>query len=362
MQSQRARERDTLITQREHLSVRPYRSGDAEALDALCQRVHGKEVCAALWRWRAEAARPGKVLRALAWDEGLLVGHLALLPRRVAVSGEAVSGGLWCDELVHPEYAGEPILEACARAIRSQALEAGIRVALGFTSGPAARRPTVMGRRQVGRFPLMVRVVNVAECLRAKVEASVLGSMLALPFRLKDWLHPRPIAEGTSFEPLLALPDGLAALLAEAHRHVDCGTIRDMAALHLRYVVHPEAPYLHTVLRDGPGVRGLLIARLVERMGMRMLFLMDCIHDPLDPAAGRELLSRFCSVALAGALSFPMQPGHDLLREQGFIPVPDQLQPWPVRFELQAFERPFEEPWLFDARNWTLSFGDTLVV
>lgn len=113
-------------------STRPATDEDLPAIIQLFHDVFGYARPAAthVWRFRSGPAGPGVITVAVEGQR--IVGQYALQPTPLLVGGECVSGAQSLDTMTHPDFRGQGMFVALARACMDDAAHRGIEALYGF--------------------------------------------------------------------------------------------------------------------------------------------------------------------------------------------------------------------------------------
>src|SRR5262249_11449368 len=144
--------------------------------------------------------------------------------------------------------------------------------------------------------------------------------------------------------------------------------LRDAAQLGWRYPATPLSPYRQRQVAAADGVVAMIVVRVVDLMGLRLLFVMEWHCQSGGAGAARFLMEE--AIELAGlvgahgvtALATAGTPHRRLLRRLGFMPVPEWAFPKLSRMSVRiAPEAPEVTGWQ-DPRSWYVTWGDGLVL
>ena len=342
------------------LRVRPFEDGDEEALAGLAARVRGTSkdgTSAGLEALGVQDSAPHQA--AVAWRGDHLVAACAVARRQAMLSGTEVVGVVETGRLLDPQRGTRAILERCVRHTLTLASDDGAEVAAVLRTLPSRDAAVTAPHRRAGMVPIFVRVLRLASLLDPAGLRALFGRHDA---HLDAAFSAAGAADAAGFVPFSDHDEPLDGIWAELGRHYDCGLLRTPAELEARYARRSHG-YLAGVVEG----RGLVVARLVERNGLRVVALMDWLFDPLDEATGLALVERLVVLGDAAgahavvAASVPTQPAHHVLADAAFVPLGPRLMAHPLALEVSALHRRWDEPWLFDSRSWAVSLGDAYV-
>jgi hypothetical protein len=318
------------------LSVREVRESDEPALaSALEERCRGRRTVAE-WRWYAQRNPAGR--RAfVALDGGRIVGHYAVVPRRVWVAGREAVFGEVVDAFAPRAGAGlarEPLYVRLARALAEQhASPGGDLVYYAQTTGEELRVANALLDQEIVRDQmLLVRPVTAGATAPAEV------ARLERFDHQARWLWDRCCGR------------------------FGAGAVREESTLNWRLLERPDARCEILCVRDAGGIlRGFAALRATELAGRDAAWIVDWLVPPEEPEVGALLLeaagawaARERKSELCTALP-EWSPWFETLQRAGFLVVPSG-----VSLSARCFARKFDEVWLRE--NWWITLADVLSV
>ncbi len=236
--------------------VRPYRTGDEQALQAMFERVFERHRSLTEWRWRFRDAPAGPADIQVLQLDGSLVGHLAHVPMATWVDGRRLVLAHGGDTMVLPESRGKGGMQLLVEGFLAS--PHGFDLRMNFPSDMARGLFVRYGAGNVlGQVPLWVCRLSLSRPLPAVAQPVARGALAA--FRaLTAWPRPRVRVEPLS-DPGHEV-DELADASAEFAR---CIRIRDAAYLRWRWLEQPDACWKLRAARDANGrVVGLSVLGL----------------------------------------------------------------------------------------------------
>ncbi|MBL7813068.1 MAG: GNAT family N-acetyltransferase [Bacteroidetes bacterium] len=116
--------------------VRGYREGDEVKITELYNKVFKSTMDLSFWNWRFKANPAGATLLMLMWDGDDLIGHYAVSPVSMWISGKKEMCALSMTTMTHPRYTGRGIFPALANKLYNECSEKyGINLIWGFPNG-----------------------------------------------------------------------------------------------------------------------------------------------------------------------------------------------------------------------------------
>ena len=285
------------------IAYRSYRVGDEEAIIAFLREC-GYQPDLPFWRWINRGCPHGKTMIELALEGQRIVGHYALLPRRLRAGGATITAGQGIHAAVHPEFRGLAVLQGLMRRVVEAARAAGLPLLYAFPN--AQIRPVY---QKIFRWEDAGELVALERPVRLPVEGD--GGGLAIVQRESIHFDERYRA----FED----PESLAGLT-----HV----VKEPAYLQWRYADHPTVRYQLLEASDAAGaLAGYAILKRYEKNGTSYGHLID--HGVRDGNASmlRALVAaalvhfRRQQVERVSCWALPRTPGFDTIRAMGFQPT-----------------------------------------
>ncbi|MEL6269613.1 MAG: GNAT family N-acetyltransferase [Chloroflexota bacterium] len=264
-----------------------------------------------------------------AWDGDRLAAQYACLLRPLHTPDGMVPAGMSINMAVHPDYRGRGLVRQVAAPVYDTVRDCGGEIGLGFSNAAGVkvdRHSKGYGYRVVGQMQ----------------------PLIGLPRRVN--------------QDALYLTDTFPA-----DGHVDCAQrsisgnsfMKSPADLCRRYAAHPFRQYRYGVLREGDGVRGVVVYREVMFGGMRGVALLDAIGDDL-PALIQHWGGAVHAdgASIVHALTTPDAP----LRHALGAAMPIFRQPYTRNPHYLTVKSLNDKPpdRLYDFKRWYFTGGDIL--
>ena len=348
--------------------IRPAVPDDEPALIALFERVFGRPIGAAAWRWklRARPTPAPNVWVAAADADGTLIAQYAGIPVQVQIAGQVRPAMVSVDTITAPEWRRRGILTRLAAEVYAAWQAAGVTAVLGLPNEQWGSRTNALG--WVSCFPLawqraplhVERVVarRLPGPLQGAARAAG-GGAAAIWHRLRGgalarvgrWLRVTALTTADS-----AL-DALWAALALAYPHL---IVRDAAWVAWRYLAAPGFGY-RVLLATGPAgaPTGYCAYRLTTAGDRCSALVADLFTAPDDRATVAALLGAAFDdlwARDAETARVPVAPGSALARlvgSAGFRPAPGAFSFAVVPLAPDLDVAPLQDP-----AAWLLTGGD----
>lgn len=152
-------------TKKKTWSVRESTPADAEKIHDLMATCFGLRRPPRFEHWRYADPPFGQSLSFIAVDGDRCIAHEALLPTRMQLGKETVLGAQSMDTMTHPDYRGQGVFVATARACFEVAAERGIELLYGFPNGLSLHGLLRLNWDHTGDIQQWTRPVSLAHAL-----------------------------------------------------------------------------------------------------------------------------------------------------------------------------------------------------
>ncbi|MBI1797644.1 MAG: GNAT family N-acetyltransferase [Candidatus Eisenbacteria bacterium] len=356
----------------DEFEVRAYRPGDEAAIIELFERTFGRTMGASEsarhWRWEFLESPQGRQAILLAFAQGRLAAHYAVMPLKLQIDDREHDAALSLDTATDAAFRGRGLFQRLAAQVYREQGESGAVAVFGFPNAKSG--PTIfsrMGWVELKPFPLMLKPLKGAATAylsphgpAARLAAPIAERFVSLAFRDSD---DRP----TEFtvEEIGSFPADTDALWERARRGKRICVVRNRAHLEWRYALNPDRPYGIRTLRERGQLVGTIVTRRVDRFGLRSGFVVDMLCEENRPDVALALVRcaegalRREGAELLVALMFPGTVARGALARCGFIPVPRVFHPQRIHFGVRALAA---DARLTTPSSWYVTWGDSDVV
>ena len=332
------------------LSVRTYRPGDEQAIQAVFETVFGRKRSLAEWRWRFQSPPSGPGMLHVLENEDGIVGHIAHIPFPTWVDGQRLVAGQGGDTMTLPACRGKGGMR---RLVDASLSEHTYDLRLNFPSDMA--RPLFVrygAGTVVGALPSWVRRHSLTRPLPALATPLARAALAAGSFAAD---RPRPRVTVEALDELGAEVDELAAASASFAR---CIRIRDSAYLRWRWLAQPDARWEIRAARAEDGrLTGISVLGMEAGAHGRTGWINDLLAP--DRPTLRALLDGVARLVAQGAGSVrchyldPRPWARRVFVRSGFLPSGED-HPFIVRPLSPAAGDAPEQP-----GSWYLTRSDT---
>ena len=289
----------------------------------------------------ASNPRPFVVAR----QDGAITGVSAYILSRIKLGAATGTGLQAVDSFVSSAMRGKGVFTQLARAYDAHAGETGADLVWGFPNDNAA--PAWFGKLgwgNLGQVPFLIKPLRAGYLLRK------VGLGLDFPIAFSRDQHLPAVTE----------IGGWADVLWEREAAgIGCASVRDRAFLSHRLIQAPQAGDYRVVADTDPVRPALVATREASKHGGRIGYLMEALGGPSLSALLNSELGRLRGrgVDLVLAWSFPWSPNYRMLRQAGFLPLPERLRP--IRIWFGSRSKTAAASRAGEARQWYLSYLDS---
>jgi len=350
----------------------PYGPEFAAQVIALCRDAWGDiEITdPAYLSWQYQENSAGATTGTVAIDKasGRVIGHFGIVPVRVWVDGEERLAGNDVNAVTDPMYRRRGVFIGTVEAAHELSRQAGVSLFYAMPNEESSFHGFTerLGYHFVGHVPLLARPVNVRRLVATRVSMpgiAPLAAMFARPFAPPLPERAEPVA-GIAVAPVERFDAAFDAFWVRVRGRERIMVARDIAYLNWRFVDIPLRRYESFAATEGGELRGFIVLREAEVLGMRAGLVVDFLTEPsaAGERAGRALVShalaRFAprDLDLLTSLMLPHAQEYRLLRDAAFRPVPRPLLP--IHYRLVTKDGAVAR----ERRNWFLTMGDYDVV
>jgi hypothetical protein len=357
--------------------ARRYQSGDEERILQLRRLVFGEADAprntAEYWRWEYLDAPAGRATIWVGEAEGSIVGHYAIRPVRMQHGGEPVLGSISIDAMTHPHYRRESVFATLGQRAYADLAQDGPALTYIFP-----RKISMVGSiakfdwKYLCALSVFVKPIDASTVVERFISGrAVLAPVRAVSRLLLGMVYKgrRSRAEECCEVRWLKRFDGrIDRFWAQLAPRYPIAVVRDSTYLNWRYFDNPGRDYRTLVAEQSGDIISYVTLRCMEQFGLRGGMIVDLGALPGCEGALAVLLDRAEGffgeegVDVLACLVNGDERYVQLLRQQGFQPLPAKLgfKQWYFGYRLNSPALDGEV--CADPSNWFLTFGDTDVV
>ena len=356
-------------------STRAYRQGDERGIRELFRLVFGQEMSAERWNWTYRDNHTGLITITLAeGEDGEPAGQYAVRPVRMKIGDKVQMGTLSLDTMVHPDYRRQGMFTKLAKHLYAEIAGQGIPLTYGFPNknsyhGCFTKLDWV---DLVGRLPLYVKVLSASAVLHTWIKSGLLASLVG-PLARAAFGVIGAFREGTfpadcELKRVDRFDERIDEFWREASRAHGIMVARDRTYLNWRYVENPDAAYELYVVERGSSIAGYMVLKIEKKFGLQIGFLVDLLTLPGEPALASGMVAeavrhfRSAGLDIVSCLMLEHSPYAKALKGNGFLLAPEKMLPQELYLGVRRHTAEHPEDYLFNARNWFITWGDHDVV
>lgn len=294
---------------------------------------------------------------------GVVAAIYAVFPVRFVVNGHEVTSAQSLDTLTDAAYRGRGLFLIQAQQVYDRCRSMGMVMVYGFpnaNSAPGFFRK--LGWQPLGPVPFMIKPLR-SRYFAARVP--IIGSLLKLA---PDVGLRNPIVVGRSpqlpVERLHNFDESSDAIWREYVSSCDVAIVRDATYLNWRFFEKPGGYEVYGCRDEAGRLRAFAVLAIREKHGGRIAYLMEVLHDDGGENAARSCLEHIIARARAErcdallAWNLEHSRNHSLLREVGFLNMPERFRPIELHFGVLPLEDKFAGI-VSNRKSWYLSYCDS---
>lgn len=290
----------------------------------------------------------------------VLATQYAAIPFEVVIKGKTVSASLSLNTLTAKEFRGKGLFVRTAESNYSYCAENGVLFTVGIPNANSFPGFTKkLNFTHCGNLNFLVRPLRPLNILRSFIKGSKIkkGNELSIIMD-KDSLAKQsvsffdPFADRTLYEPFWHEWESQTKIILN----------RTPEYLSWRYLQIPSRKYhLMKIIQSGK-MKAMAVFRTLNIYGLRACVLMDFFCT--DNTLGKNLLDviakemKINRVDIMIAASASMKGVFDMLKNAGFMRVPEFLLPQQLPFIIRLHNKNENSDLLSARNNWHFTFGD----
>jgi len=250
--------------------IKNYEDGDEEKIIPLLQHVFTRsQFDLELWNWQYKQNPSGFFNNIwMMIDNDEVVGHYAIIPQRMIISGRQCLGAQSIQTATHGGHRRRGIFKKLAEKTYQQAKEQRILIIYGFAVG-ASYHGFVKHLEWKHFFPLhrLITILNVDDFFEDAKKWKFLFKLRARLKRKRKEIGESPL----KMEQVTRFDEEYESFWNQNRKHFEVITVRDSAYLNWRFVDRPYRTYENFICRDKKGdVVGYVVLRteIKEKKGI----------------------------------------------------------------------------------------------
>ncbi len=306
--------------------IRPYEPGDERQIVALFERVFGRPMSEAHWRWKV-GSQPAPVANVwLIVRDGQVLAQYACVPTGFWLDGWEALVMVGVDAMVDPAWRRRGLWTALVRHAQAAWAEAGIAFVLGLPNENWGRRHHARGWESLFGLRWHVRPLQPVRLALRRLRARrpiALGPVAAAWNGF--WNRRLASPAGIELVSVTQADEAFDALWRAARPDLAFAVVRDRRWVQWRFLDAPDSDYALFLARRAGQPVGYAACAIREGPGGRLATIADLFALPGDEAARLGLLRGVLDALIAqgadavAALAIPGSARAALLRRAGFL-------------------------------------------
>jgi len=289
------------------VQIRPYRSGDADAVSAFMKRCFLKDSSMEVrshepsyYKWKYRPNPWGKPAVLLAESEHQVVGLFCIIPKPLKIGEKNVIAGETGDAYTDPAYQGRGLFYKMIARAFDMMNEQDIHIFFTTANEIALKIWTGLFRfRKVLAYSSWVRPLQFGAVFRKKMHMGAFSSLFSWPFSLTYKLCFSGLfsfrMKGYSLEPSGFSDPRIGYLWREAAVSQGVSLVKDSTYFRYRYGSNPEE-YRICLLQKESKVAGAVVIKRVPMFGMHCALIVDWMVADARPDHYRALIRETLSL------------------------------------------------------------------
>jgi hypothetical protein len=356
--------------------IREYTPEDKIGVFNLRKSVYGSAFDEVEWKWKYTTDSKARQSRIFVVEsQGMIIGLRSIIILRARMNDQNFLTGMSMDAMIHPGFRGRGIYTELLVESVNRVREQNISLILSFPnerSYPSLMRNSIKWHH-ICSVPLLVKPLDYAGLTRKYVNFSP----LQLPVRLCGKLlfnilahdkYSRKQNTEYTINKLVTFDDRFDNLWQKSLFLDKISIIRDSQYLQWRYCENPVNKYVIYSAEKGHELKGFIVLKTVDNMfGLKLGLIADVVTLDNKQIAN-SLLSRAVThftqekVGAIGCLMLKNIAYYRVLRDHGFIHLPELLSPKEFYFMVNTSLANNIYDIVYDKNNWFLSFGDIDII
>ena len=352
-------------------SIRDFRDGDEGEINELFNSVFNRRRRLENWYWKFTNNPEGSIMYN-AMTDSKLVGHLGALNRRITIKGRESPALLEVDGMTHPDYGHQGIFTTLGRELLSESRKKGANIAYGFPNEYAMPGHRKLGCVELFKLNAVIKPIHFDRIAQKTFSNKITAffANLAQKFAFSVIYRTKRVHldDDVVLKRITEFDARFDDLWKKAQDSHDIILRRDSTYLNWRYVQCPEKYYKVYAAEKNDEVLAWVVVRVMDRYGLKNGIIADMLSLPDRRDILCALVQLTCEelkkedVDLI-ACSIPKNTHYfKAIRQSGFMPCPDKLNPRGVYFIIYLLSKKIKRDVVSEPANWFVTWGDTDVV
>ena len=352
--------------------IRAYEDGDERAILELQGAVHGevpdKNQWTRWWNWKYRHNPAGAPIIWVAQSDDKLVAQYAIIPVKMKIGDELITGSQSVDTMTHPNYRNQGIFEILANRAYEEAEEKGINIVYGFPnqySYPGFIRK--LDWFDVCALEPMIKPLKLenilGEYITNKLLLKICTVSINLIFKSLYKTQKAPKVSGLTIRRVSSFDERINDFWERVRNDFPTMVVRNQEYLNWRYANIPDIDYAIYLAEKEDQILGYMVIKCEKWRGLIFGRIFDLVVPLERQAVAQSLIltaTEFLKEAGADLILYRMigsKAQYKTIRKAGFMRLP--LTNWKTRFIARINKHELSEIVLRDPRFWFVQTGDS---
>jgi hypothetical protein len=261
-------------------TLRRYDGGDETAIVALLKSAFGVWHSLNYWRWMYKKNPAGKPIIWIAQNGKTIIGHHAIIPVRMKVADENLTGSQGVNAATHPSYQGQGVFSSIAAGCIRDACIHNIPLTFGFSRKsiePILKRHA--RRVHICFMVSMVRALNRRSLPARHVPSDIL--IQTANFALRKLVRFESVCarekKDLEIQRISRFDRRVTRFWNEISRNFQIIVIRNQEYLNWRYADNPEGNYVIFVASKNKRILGYIVLKEDHREDRTLGLIVDIL-------------------------------------------------------------------------------------
>lgn len=334
------------------MKIREYKKEDEGQIKEALKSISGIDSEQWCWKFFGNPNRDSQI-----WiidEDGILIGHMALICMKLRVNGSDVDGCQAVDLFIDKNHRGKGLFVSLGKTILENAGEIGISVAFGFPNHEALGGHLKYGWKNIGTIQRGLKPLDIKQFAKMNKKSPL---TMSIYMGIKSRKKKIPINEFTVTH-IHEFDKSIDSFVSKNLKYRNA-VLRTSNYLNWRYCQAPHRDYIKFLATDKNGVVGYIVGSETKK-APGIGYIVDIFVKEGDIIAARtllETLEKYYKSKKIFALHawIPNFREYEVaFKDSGFIQR-KPTQPFIVRVNREFIDMDY----VFDIDKWFITMGDS---
>jgi hypothetical protein len=321
--------------------------------------------------WRCDQNPAGQaIIPVIRNNHDEVVGFIWIVPLRIRVEGQDYLAATGTNLFIRPEYRNTFGYTKLIRGFEQVFLDKEIPLHFSFVSEQTYRQVQTHHPQTVFTVPLLIKPLNIKSLAQTYFTTGWLRFMMGQVGRVASpFIFRQPsmsTSEKITIQAVDQFDEEFDNFWEQVQNKYPVMAIRDQAFLAWRFAKISGRRYHILVARVGDRMLGYTVVRCATIRGVKTGLIMDFLvaDDTLGEVAGAHLMAEAEAyfhtqeMAVATGLMVPFASEYQILRQAGYIRLPQILALRAFRFAFFIHNTPEKDLISLSAQDWFITMAD----